>query len=92
VPETRRLQTCAARKGRILPKETVVKRRYEGGGPGLHVPSRNTGRGVYSCGEPKGYKPVSIGKPTRAQPPQGGQAQGLKGPGVTAVQTRNQTI
>src|SRR3989304_4942158 len=65
--ETRRLQTWAARKGRILPKETAVKRQYEGGGPGLHVPSRNTGRGVHSCGKPKGHKPVSKGKPTRAQ-------------------------
>jgi hypothetical protein len=54
VLETRRLQTCAAWKGRSLPKETAVRRKYEGGGPGLHVPSRNTGRGVHSRGKPKG--------------------------------------
>ena len=67
VPETRRLQTFAAQKGRILLKETAVKRQYEGGGPGLHVPSRNTGRGVYSYGKPKSDKLVSKGKPTRTQ-------------------------
>ena len=51
----------------------------------MHVPSRNTGRGVQGCGEPKGKKPVSIGKPISAQPPQGGEAQGLKGPEVTVL-------
>lgn len=67
MPETRQLQTCVARKNRNHPKETAVKRQYEEGGSGLHVPSRNTGRGVYSYGKPKGNKPVSTGKPTSAQ-------------------------
>ena len=66
--ETRRLQTCAAWKGRSLLKETIVRWKYEGGGPGLHVPSRNTGRGVHGCGKPKGSKPVGVGKPTCTQP------------------------
>ena len=68
MPETRRLQTCAARKDRSLPKETAVRRLYEEEGPGLHVPSRNTGRGVHGCGKPKGEKPVGRGKPTCTQP------------------------
>jgi hypothetical protein len=58
---------------------------YEGGGPGSHVPSRNTGRGVYSCGKPKGLKPVSVGKPKCAQSALSGEALSLKGPGVTAA-------
>lgn len=53
-PETRRLQTFAARKERSLHKEPVVTQQYDGGGPGLQVPSRNTGRGVHSCGKLKG--------------------------------------
>jgi len=69
-----------------------VKRQYEEGGSGLHVPSRNTGRGVYSYGKPKSDKLVSKGKPTSAQQPQGCQAQGLKGPEVITIHTRNQTI
>ncbi len=40
---------------------------YEERGSGSHVPSRNTGRGVYGYGKPKGDKPVSIGKPTSTQ-------------------------
>jgi hypothetical protein len=68
VPETRRLQTSAARKGRSLLKETAVRRQYEGGGPGLHVPSRNTGRGVCGCGKLKGEKPGGTGKPICTQP------------------------
>jgi hypothetical protein len=56
VPETRRLQTCVARKGRSLLKETIVRWVYEGGGPGLHVPSINTGRGAHCCGKPKGLE------------------------------------
>ena len=67
-----------------------MKRQYEEGGSGLHVPSRNTGRGVYGYGKPKSDKLVSVGKPTRAQPQ--GQAQGTKVPGVIAIHTRNQTI
>ena len=67
MPETRQLQTCAARKNRSLPKEPAVKRQYEEGGSGLHVPSRNTGRGVYSYGKPKSVKLVSKGKPTSTQ-------------------------
>ncbi len=43
-------------------------RQYGNGGLGLHVPSRNTGRGVYSYGKLKGVRPGSIGKPTGAQP------------------------
>jgi hypothetical protein len=53
VPETRRLKTCAAWKERFLSTEPVVRRQYEGGGLGLHAPSRNTGRGVHGCGELK---------------------------------------
>ena len=56
MPETRRLQTCAARKGRSLPKEATARWHYEGEGPGLHVPSINTGRGADCCGKPKGLK------------------------------------
>jgi hypothetical protein len=67
VLETRRLQTCAAWKDRSLLKETSVRWEYEGGGLGLHVPSRNTGRGVHGRGKPKGVKPVGVGKPTCTQ-------------------------
>ena len=42
--------------------------RHDGRGPGSHVPSRNTGRGVYRCGELKGLKPVGEGKPKCEQP------------------------
>ncbi len=62
-----------------------MKRLYEGGGPGLHVPSRNTGRGVQDCGKHKGKKPASKGKPISAQPSKDGEAQGLKGPEVTVL-------
>ena len=58
---------------------------YDGGGPGLHAPSRNTGRGVHGRGEPKGIKPVSAGKPKAHNQPCAGEALGLKGPGVAAV-------
>ncbi|NWF86787.1 hypothetical protein HXY32_03125 [Candidatus Bathyarchaeota archaeon] len=51
----------------------------------MHVPSRNTGRGVHNCGKPKGFKPVSTGKPTSTQPAQAGKVRGLKGPEVTVV-------
>ena len=67
-----------------------MKRQYEERGSGLHVPSRNTGRGVYGYGKPKSDKLVSKGKPTSAQPQ--GQAQGTKVPEVIAIHTRNQTI
>jgi hypothetical protein len=40
---------------------------YEERGSGSHVPSRNTGRGVYGYGKPKSDKLVSIGKPTSTQ-------------------------
>jgi hypothetical protein len=92
VPETRRLQTCAARKGRSLLKETTVRWRYEGEGPGLRVPSINTGRGAHYCGKPKGLKPGRAGKPKCTQPASAGQVQGLKGPEVTVVKTRNRAI
>ena len=63
----------------------MVTQYYEGGGPGLQVPSRNTGRGVHSCGKLKGRKPESAGKPTSTQPAFAGEVRGLKGPGVTAL-------
>jgi len=85
VPETRRLQTCAAQKGRSLSKETIVRWQYEIKGPGLHVPSRNTGRGVHGCGKPKGLKPVGVGKPICAQLAKACEVQSLKGLGVTAL-------
>lgn len=40
---------------------------YEEDGSGLCVPSRNTGRGVYSYGKPKSDKLVSKGKPISTQ-------------------------
>ncbi len=40
---------------------------YEERGSGSHVPSRNTGRGVYCYGKPKDYMSVSVGKPISAQ-------------------------
>ena len=49
----------------------------------MYVPFRITGRGVYLCGEPKGLKPVSVGKPKSEQPK--GESLGLKGPEVTRV-------
>ena len=64
---------------------------YEENGSGFHVPSRNTGRGVYSYGKPKSVKLVSKGKPTRTQLARS-QVQGLKGPVVITIHTRNQTI
>ncbi len=57
--------------------------RYGWRGPGSHAPFRITGRGVHLRGEPKGVKPVSVGKPKREQPR--GESLGLKGPGVTRV-------
>ena len=59
--------------------------KYEGGGPGLHVPSRNTGRGDYRCGKPKSKKLVSTGKPTSAQRTNVREARGPKWPGVTEM-------
>ncbi len=60
-------------------------RQYGNGGLGLHVPSRNTGRGVHGYGELKGLKPECIGKPTCAQPASAGEARRLKGREVIAV-------
>ena len=57
-------------------------RQYESGGLGLHVPSRNTGRGVHNHGKLKGHRPECIGKPTSAQPASAGEARRLKGRGV----------
>jgi hypothetical protein len=54
VPETKRLKTFAAQKERSLPKEPAATQQYEGGVPGLQVPSRNTGRGVHRRGKLKG--------------------------------------
>lgn len=56
-----------ARKKRNHPKDTIVRWLYKEGGSGSCVPSRNTGRGVYSYGKPKSDKLVSKGKPTRTQ-------------------------
>ena len=93
MPETRRLQTCAAQKDRSLPKETAVKRQYEGGGPGLHVPSRNTDRGAHNRGKPKGLKTRRQRETNmRATKLMLSEARSLKGPGVTIVKTRNQAI
>ena len=60
-------------------------RQYGNGELGLHVPSRNTGRGVHGYGELKGLKPERIGKPTSAQPALAGKARRLKGREVIAV-------
>jgi hypothetical protein len=60
-------------------------RQYENGGLGLHVPSRNTGRGVHGHGELKGEKPERTGKPTSAQPALAGKARRLKGRGVMTM-------
>jgi hypothetical protein len=60
-------------------------RQYENGGLGLHVPSRNTGRGVHHHGELKGYQPERRGKPTSAQPASAGEARRLKRRGVMVV-------
>jgi hypothetical protein len=93
VPETRRLQTCAAQKGRSFPKEATVRWPYEGRGPGLHVPSINTDRGAHHCGKPKSLE-------TRRQRETNMHAINLridevrspKRPGVTVVKTRNRAI
>ena len=92
MPETRRLQTSAARKGRSFSKETAARRQYERRGPGLHTPSINTDRGAYGCGKLKGAKPESKGKPTCTHPAKAGEVRSLKGLGVTAVKTRNRAI
>jgi hypothetical protein len=60
-------------------------RQYGNGGPGLHVPSRNTGRGVHNYGKLKGVKPECVGKPTNAQPALAGEAWRLEGRGVIVV-------
>lgn len=67
MPEIKQLQTCMAPKIRSPPKETVEMQLYEEDGSGLCVPSRNTGRGVYSYGKPKSDKLVSKGKPISTQ-------------------------
>ncbi len=93
MPETRRLQTCAARKGRSLLKEAIVRWRYEGGGPGLHVPSINTGRGAHYCGKPKGLETRRQRETDmHAASLRTGEVRSLKGPGVTVVKTRNRAI
>ena len=46
--------------------------------PGSCRPFRKTGRGVYGCGEPKGFNPEGVGKPTSPQPYMG-EGRGLKG-------------
>ena len=58
--------------------------KYEGGGPGSALTSRNTGRGVHGRGEPKGLNPGGVGKPT-ARSGETREGRGLKGPVVTAV-------
>ncbi len=83
--ETRRLQTCAAWKGRSLPKETIVRWKYEGGGLGLHVPSRNTGRGVHIRGKPKGTETRRHRETNMHAASLAGQVRSLKGLGVTGV-------
>ena len=60
--------------------------RYEGGGPGLHFPSRNTGRGVHGFGKPKGQTACKQRETNRRTTSLwAGEARGLKGPGVKAV-------
>jgi hypothetical protein len=94
VSETRRLKTYAAWKDRSHSKETVAMRQYESGGLGLHVPSRNTGRGVHNHGKLKGHRPECIGKPTSAQPASAGEARRLKRRGVMVVrlETRRSSL
>jgi hypothetical protein len=60
--------------------------KYEGGGPGLHAPSRNTGRGDYGCGKPKGKQARKHRETNmRTTSVYTGEARGLKWPEVTAV-------
>jgi hypothetical protein len=52
----------------------------------LHVPSRNTGRGVHGCGEPKGLEARRRRETNmRTASSRAGEARSLKGLGVTAV-------
>ena len=80
-----------ALKGRVHPKELVVIRLYEGGGPGSCVQSRSTGRGVHCHGELKGVKSEGVGKPTS---PQRSNSQGAKFERAWSHggENRNQTI
>jgi hypothetical protein len=52
----------------------------------LHVPSRNTGRGVHGCGKPKGLKARRRRETDmRAAKRKLSEARSLKGLGVTVV-------
>ena len=85
MPETRQLQTFAAQKDRSLHKEPAATQYYEGGGPGLQVPSRNTGRGVNCCGKLKGRQACKRRETNKHTASFAGEVRGLKGPGVTAL-------
>ena len=67
VPETIQLHNVQSLKGKILREENYREVRTEWSGPRFCVPSRNTGQGVYFCGELKEINSVSIGKPTSPQ-------------------------
>ena len=58
----------------------------------MHVPSRNTGRGVHGCGEPKGIEARKRRKTEMHAASLAGEVLGLKGPEVAAVITRNRAI
>jgi hypothetical protein len=63
----------------------VATQLYEVGGPRLHVPSRNTGRGVHGCGELKAENAGGEGKPKCLQSVFTDERLSLKGLGVTAM-------
>jgi len=81
-----------ARKDRSSPKETPATGKYEGRGPGSHLPSGDTGRGVHGRGEPKGVNPEGAGKPTSPQPGKPGEGRGPKRARSHSHETRNQAI
>ena len=58
---------------------------YEGEGPGLHVPSINTGRGAHRCGKPKGLEACRRRETDMHATSLSGEVRSLKGLGVTAL-------
>ena len=92
MPETRQLQTFAAQKDRSLHKEPVATQQYEGGGPGLQVPSRNTGRGVHSCGKLKGLQACKRRETNKRAASFGWSGAGSERARSHSFDTRNRTI
>jgi hypothetical protein len=62
-----------------------VIRQYEDGGLGLHVPSRNTGRGVHGYGKLKGKSLNAQGNQHAHIQSSIGEVRRLKGRGVIAL-------